>query len=140
MTIPAELEARILRYYHVEKWRIGTIARQLRVHPETVARVLAQAGLPRIGPPRRASKIDPYLPFILETLAKFPTLTASRLHAMVCERGYRGGKSRFRSVIACHRPRRHADAYLRLRTLPGEQAQCDWPFAERQPWRENLRA
>ena len=59
-------------------------------------------------------------------LAKFPTLTASRLHAMVWERGYRGGKSRFRAVIACHRPRPKAEAYLRLRTLPGEQAQCDW--------------
>jgi hypothetical protein len=58
--------------------------------------------------------------------AKFPTLTASRLHAMVCERGYRGGPSRFRAVIACHRPRPPAEAYLRLRTLPGEQAQCDW--------------
>jgi transposase len=126
MTIPPELEARILRYYHVEKWRIGTIARQLRIHPETVARVLAQAGLPRIGAPRRPSKIDPYLPFIRETLARFPTLTASRLHAMACERGYRGGPSRFRAVIACHRPRPPAEAYLRLRTLPGEQAQCDW--------------
>lgn len=126
MTIPPDLEAQILRYYHVEKWRIGTIARQLRVHPETVARVLAQAGLPRIGPPQRPSKIDPYLPFIREILAKFPTLTASRLHAMVRERGYRGGKSRFRAVIACHRPRPKAEAYLRLRTLPGEQAQCDW--------------
>ena len=126
MTIPPELEAQILRYYHVEKWRIGTIARQLRVHPETVARVLAQAGLPRIGPPPRPSKIDPYLPFIREMLAKFPTLTASRLHGMVWERGYRGGKSRFRAVIACHRPRPAAEAYLRLRTLPGEQAQCDW--------------
>jgi hypothetical protein len=37
MTIPPELEAQILRYYHVEKWRIGTIARQLRVHPDAVA-------------------------------------------------------------------------------------------------------
>jgi transposase len=126
MTIPPELEAQILRYYHVEKWRIGTIARQLRVHPETVARVLAQAGLPRIGAPQRPSKIDPYLPFIREMLAKFPTLTASRLHAMVWERGYRGGQSRFRAIIACHRPRPKAEAYLRLRTLPGEQAQCDW--------------
>jgi transposase len=126
MTIPPELEAQILRYYHVEKWRIGTIARQLRVHPETVARVLAQAGLPRIGPPQRPSKIDPYLPFIREMLAKFPTLTASRLHAMAWERGYRGGQSRFRAVIACYRPRPKAEAYLRLRTLPGEQAQCDW--------------
>jgi transposase len=126
MTIPSELEAQILRYYHVEKWRIGTIARQLRVHPETVARVLAQAGLPRIGGLRRPLKIDPYLPFIREMLAKFPTLTASRLHAMVWERGYRGGPSRFRAIIACHRPRPKAEAYLRLRTLPGEQAQCDW--------------
>ena len=126
MRIPPDLEAQILRYYHVEKWRIGTIARQLRVHPETVARVLAQAGLPRSGPPQRPSKIDPYLPFIRGMLAKFPTLTASRLHAMVWERGYRGGKSRFRAVIACHRPRPKAEAYLRLRTLPGEQAQCDW--------------
>jgi transposase len=126
MTIPPEREAQILRYYHVEKWRIGTIARQLRVHSDTVARVLAQAGLPRIGPPQRPLKTDPYLPFIREMLVKFPTLTASRLHAMVWERGYRGGKSRFRAVIACHRPRPKAEAYLRLRTLPGEQAQCDW--------------
>jgi hypothetical protein len=88
MTIPPDLEAQILRYYHVEKWRIGTISRQLRVHPETVARVLAQAGLPRLGPPQRPLKIDPYLPFILEMLGKFPTLTASRLHAMVWERGF----------------------------------------------------
>ena len=110
MTIPPDLEAQILRYYHVEKWRIGTIARQLRVHPETVARVLAQAGLPRIGTPRRPSKIDPYLPFIREMLAKFPTLTASRLHAMAWERGYRGGPSRFRAIIACHRPRPTAEA------------------------------
>jgi transposase len=126
MTIPADLEAQILRYYHVEKWRAGTIARQLHVHSDTVARVLCQAGLPRIGPPQRPSKIDPYLPFIREMLAKFPTLTASRLHAMAWERGYRGRQSRFRAVIACHRPRPKAEAYLRLRTLPGEEAQCDW--------------
>ena len=32
MTISAELEAKILRLYHVEKWWIGTISRQLGVH------------------------------------------------------------------------------------------------------------
>ena len=67
MTIPPELEAQILRYYHVERWRPNTIARQLRVHHATVARVLARAGLPRIGRPR-PSRVDPYLPFILATL------------------------------------------------------------------------
>jgi transposase len=104
MTIPPDLEAQILRYHHVEKWRVGTIARQLHVHSGTVTRVLAQAGLPRIGPPARRSQIEPYLPFIRTTLEKFPTLTASRLFAMVRERGYRGGPDHFRHLVACHRP------------------------------------
>ena len=126
MTIPLELEAQILRYYHVEKWRVGTIARQLHVHHGTVTRVLAQAGLPRTDPPRRRSQVEPYLPFILETLQKFPALTASRLYAMVRERGYGGGPDHFRHIVAWHRPRRPAEAYLRLRSLVGEQGQVDW--------------
>jgi transposase len=110
----------------VEKWHIGTIASQLGVHRSTVQRVLAQAGRPaRIAQPR-ASAVDPYRPFIRETLEKFPTLTASRLHAMVRERGYPGRPDHFRHRIARHRPRQTAEAYLRLRTLPGEQAQVDW--------------
>jgi len=88
--------------------------------------VLAQAGLPRTGPPGRRSQVEPYLPFILATLQKFPTLTASRLYAMVRERGYRGRPDHFRHLVACHRPRRPAEAYLRLRSLPGEQGQVDW--------------
>lgn len=126
MVTPPTIEAQILRYYHAEKWRVGTIAAQLHVHHSVVRRVLAQAGLPRLGPPSRPSQIDAYLPFILQTLEKFPTLTASRLHAMVRERGYRGSPDHFRHLIACHRPRRKAEAYLRLRSLPGEQAQVDW--------------
>ncbi len=31
MAIPPELEAQILRYYHAEQWRVGTIATQLQV-------------------------------------------------------------------------------------------------------------
>lgn len=126
MTISPELEAQILRYSCAEKWPAGTIARQLHVHRATVIRVLAQAGLPCVTQRRRSSKADPFLPFIRETLEKFPTLTASRLHAMVRERGYGGGSDHFRHIVACYRPRPKAEAYLRLRTLPGEQAQVDW--------------
>ncbi|MGZ8244701.1 MAG: hypothetical protein ACXWT9_13945, partial [Methylomagnum sp.] len=54
------------------------------------------------------------------------TLTASRLHAMVRERGYPKGPDHFRHLVALHRPRRPAEAYLRLRSLPGEQSQVDW--------------
>jgi transposase len=126
VTIPPDLEAQILRYYHVEKWPRTTIARQLHVHRQTVARVLAQAGLLRAAPLGRPSKVAPFMPFIIETLEKFPTLAASRLYAMIRERGYDGRPDYLRHVIARHRPRSKAEAYLRLRTLPGEQAQVDW--------------
>lgn len=125
MTLSLELQAQILRYYHVEKWRRGTIARQLGVHRDVVFRVLAQSGVPAPGV-QRACRIDPYLPFILGTLKTFPTLTAIRLYDMVYERGYRGDRRHFRRMIARHRPRPTAEAYLRLRTLPGEEAQVDW--------------
>ena len=70
MTIAHELEARILRYHHVEHWRIGTIATQLGVHHSTVRRVLAQAGVPSARQSLRPSMADPYIPFIVETLER----------------------------------------------------------------------
>jgi transposase len=126
MTISAELEAKILRYHHVEKWRIGTIARQFNIHHNVVRRVLFQAGIQPANLRVNKSIVDPYLSFILETLTKYPTLTARRLYDMICERGYTGGPDHFRHLMMLHRPRPVAEAYLRLRTLPGEQAQVDW--------------
>ncbi len=126
MALTPGIEAQILRYYHAERWRIGTIASQLHIHRDSVARVLTQAGLPALGPIRRPSALDPYLPFILETLEQFPRLRASRLYGMVKTRGYPGRPDHFRHLIARHRPRAKAEAFLRLRTLPGEQMQIDW--------------
>lgn len=124
--ISPEREAQILRLWHAEKWKIGTIAAQLGVHHDTVRRVLAQAGQPPGLASMRPSRIDPFVPLIRHTLEKYPTLRASRLYEMVQGRGYRGGPDHFRHMVACYRPRPVAEAYLRLRTLPGEQAQVDW--------------
>jgi len=126
MTISKEIEAKILRYHFVDQWRVGTIATQLGIHHSVVDRVLSQAGLPKIERSPRASIIDPYLPFIIETLASYPTLTAARLYDMVKQRGYPGGPSLFRQRISQLRPRKQPEAYLRLKTLPGEQGQVDW--------------
>jgi transposase len=126
MSIPEEEQAKILRYHHVEKWPVGTIAKHLGRHHATVDRVLSQAGLPKAERPRRASKLDPYLAFIIQTLEQYPTLTARRIYDMLCERGYQGSPDHVRHVVVHYRPRRPAEAYLRLRTLPGEQGQVDW--------------
>jgi len=120
--------AEILRLYHAEKWRVGTLARQLGVHHNTVRRVLAQAGQAPGLAAARPSMVDAFVPLIRTTFEKYPTLRASRLYAMVRERGYTGGPDHFRHVVARYRPAPVAEAYLRLRTLPGEQAQVDWGY------------
>lgn len=126
MAIDHDLESKIMRYHFVEKWKVGTISNQLGVHHSVVDRVLSQAGLPKVERALRPSIIDPYLPFIVETLEQFPKLTAARLLDMVKARGYPGGSSFFRQRISQLRPRKTPEAYLRLRTLPGEEAQVDW--------------
>jgi transposase len=124
--IDKALEAKILRYHFVEQWGVNTIARQLGIHHSAVDRVLSQAGLPKAERARRPSIVDPFHPLILETLAQYPTLSAARLLGMAQARGYTGGASQFRAHVAQLRPRRPAEAYLRLKTLPGEQSQIDW--------------
>jgi transposase len=124
--IGRDREAEILRLHHAETWRIGTLATQLGVHHSTVRRVLAQAGLDAGRVSVRPSMADLYVPFIEETLKQYPRLRASRLFEMVKARGYPGKPDHFRTIVARYRPRPPAEAYLRVRTLPGEQAQVDW--------------
>ena len=124
--ISSETEAMILRYFHAEHWKVGTIARQLHIHHSVVRRVLGLRDDGMASRPLRAQMIDPYLPFVLKTLEEYPTLRATRLYEMVRKRGFVGSQSHFRRVIRRHRPARRMEAYLRLRMLPGECAQCDW--------------
>ena len=123
--IPHDIEEKILRLYFVEQWAIGTIATQCGVHHTTVRRVLHDRGVP---PParQRPSKVDAFVPFVEATLKEYPTLPASRLFRMVQERGYTGADGHFRRLVARLRPRKPAEAFQRLRTLAGEEAQVDW--------------
>jgi transposase len=124
--ISKDTEAEILRLYHGEKWPVGTVAKQLGLHHTTVQRVLGQTGVDRKIVAPRPSMVDPFVPFIVEQLEKYSALRASRLFAMVKERGYLGSPDHFRRLVSRLRPKKAAEAFLRLRTLPGEQAQVDW--------------
>jgi len=126
MTISEELRAKILRYHYVEQWPVGTISSQIGVHHSTIKRVLAETGVSKKELLGQGSIIEPFLPYILDQLERHPRLTAKRLYHMVKERGYPGGADHFRHLVSLYRPRRSAEAFLRLKTLPGEQAQVDW--------------
>ena len=59
--IPKDVEADILRLFHAEKWRVGTIACQLGVHHTTVQRVLRHAGVEAKELSSRPSMADPFV-------------------------------------------------------------------------------
>lgn len=129
--ISAQLQVEIRRLYEVEGLKLNTIARLLGVHHSTVSAVIEggrKPGTDRAKVRRRPSMLDPYMPLITETLRKYPTLSAGQVYEMLKRRGYSGGPDHVRHRIAelGLRPRRSAEAFLRLRTLPGEQAQVDW--------------
>jgi transposase len=116
--------ATVRRLFYAEHWKIGTIASQLAVHPDAVRRALATDPLSR---PRRlrASRLDPYLEFIRSTLEQYPRLRATRLFQMLQPRGYAGSVVQLRRLVRRLRPIPR-EAFLRLTTFPGEQAQVDW--------------
>jgi len=124
--VTAEETAKILSLHHAEHWPVGTIGTQLGRHHDTIERVLAQSGLEVHKQSARGRLVDGYLPYLKETLAKYPRLRASRLWSMAKARGYVGSKSGFRAIVSRLRPRRAAEAYLRRVVLPGQEAQVDW--------------
>jgi transposase len=115
--------ARIRSLYFGEHWKVGTIARDLGLHALTVQGALSD----RVGWPRlpRPTPVAPYLGFIQQTLQEHPRLRATRIHEMLRVRGYTGSVRPVRRQVAELRPRRK-EAFLELRTFPGEQAQVDW--------------
>jgi transposase len=118
--------AEIRRLYYAEHWRIGTIADALGVHHDTVRRALNRDRAIQPGPQIRPSALDPYKAFITATLEQYPRLRATRLHAMLRDRGYPGTAVQVRRYVRLVRPAAQAEAYFRLDTLPGEQGQVDW--------------
>ena len=124
--IAPELHAQIRRLFYAEHWRIDTIATQLGVHHDTVRGAVESERFLRSGAQIRPSALDPYKAFIVATLEQYPRLRATRLWTMVRDRGYPGSAIQVQRYVRTVRPAARAEAYLRLDTLAGEQAQVDW--------------
>ena len=123
--IGAALEAEILRLVRAEGWPVGTVADQLGVHHDVVERVTGQQAPRELTEPAPLL-IDPYRPFIKETLEQYPKHCSTRLFDMVVGRGYQGSARTVRRHVAEMRPTPRKEAYLRMNPLIAEQAQIDW--------------
>ncbi|HEX9001170.1 MAG TPA: IS21 family transposase, partial [Blastocatellia bacterium] len=121
--ISPEQIAAIRRLFFAEHWKIGTIAAELKLHPDTIRRALETE---RFQSRSQAPLLtDPFLDFIGQTLTQHPRLRATRLLEMLRDRGFQGTIHQIRRVVRALRPV-SKEAFLRLSVLPGEQGQVDW--------------
>jgi transposase len=122
-----ELWAEIRRLSKVEELAKSEIARRLRINRRTVTHALTSETVPPIRGPLevRRSHLDPYKPFIQKRLVEFPRISAVRLLAEIKGQGYPGGLTVLKDYLGTLRPRL-PEAFLRIETQPGEQAQVDW--------------
>lgn len=139
MKATPEFEAEVRRLHYAEHWPIGTIVSQTGAHHEQVERILG-LGAHRAPAPPRPQLVDPYRPFIDETLRKYPKLRATRLYDMIRPRGYTGSVRTLREFVATVRPKPRRAPYLRIETLPGEVAQVDWAYVGEVPVPGGVRA
>jgi transposase len=123
--IDPETRAQIRRYFYAEHWKVGTIARELNVHPDAVRNAIEAQRLGLGGQPVRPSMVDGYVPFLRQTLDQHPRLRATRIYQMARDRGYSGSVGQLRRAVARLRPQIR-EPFLRLETFSGEQAQVDW--------------
>jgi transposase len=99
------LRAEIRRLFYAEHWKVGTIAEAVHVHHDTVRRAIESERF-GIHPARpRPSMLDPFIPFIRDTLQRYPRLRATRLYEMLRQRGYEGCAEWWRSCVRGERPR-----------------------------------
>lgn len=119
-----EIWAEIRRLYHNEGYSKRVISRMLKVTRKTVYRALSKNEAYRVTK-IQISKLVEYQKMILEILKKYPQLSAVRIYDEIKQKGYTGSISLLCEYLRKVRGSKK-EAFLRIETLPTEQAQVDW--------------
>jgi transposase len=121
------LWAEIRRLAEIDKLSGRLIARQLHCSRHTVAAALEMAQPPSSQVARRASLLDPYLEHINNLLAKYPELSAVRIHEEIARgpQGYTGSTIAVRRYLRKVRPAR-GRVYQEVQYQPAQAMQVDW--------------
>jgi transposase len=111
------------------------IAQSLRLGRQTVHRALEQIERARSTGmthelsrpiPRRTSQLDAYQTAIVDLLARYPNITAQRIHEELLGLGYQESYTSVSERVRGLRPRPSIQPVRRFETAPGEQAQMDY--------------
>src|SRR5581483_2808660 len=111
---------------HGQGQPIRAIARTLGLSRNSVRKYLRADDIPKAKPrPPRATKLDPYKPYVGERLAEGMDNCVVLLRELQ-ERGYPGSISPLKAFVRPYRARAHPPVTMRFETAPAEQAQVDF--------------
>jgi transposase len=129
-----ELISKIVVLFHGGA-SVRRIALSLGISRRAVSKALGQVEQARGGrgpettprlPTPRPSKLDAYEPAIIELLARYPDITAQRIHQELRRLGYAGSYTILSERVLRLRPAPLVAPVRRFETAAGEQAQMDY--------------
>jgi transposase len=123
-----------LIYQYNNGWSIRRLSREYHVSFRRISRILKENARRRSEgtvvenkPKQRASKLDPFKPYIQELLVEFKkAITVQRIFELILEKGYDGKISILEDYIAKIRKDKTKEVIRCVETAPGQRAAHDW--------------
>ncbi|MBC7530941.1 MAG: IS21 family transposase [Oligoflexus sp.] len=122
--IDPELRATIRRLHFNQQLTVNAVSEVLAIHHDTVLRAIARnVEKAEVATLRELNLFEAKM---IETLELYPKISATRIHLMLKEHGFKGGVRSVQRWLRGVRPRVKARIFAEMSVLPGEQAQVDW--------------
>ena len=117
-----------------------SIARQLQINRESVAKYLADPALVVNTRKKKPSKLDPYRALIEEMVEECPDVKAPVVLQRIREKGFDGEITIVRDMLRKVRGKvKNRQPFIRFESQPGEQVQIDWGHMGTLTYGENKR-
>ena len=125
---------------HAEGFSCRSIARQLQVSRETVAKYLADPASAIRSRKKKPSKLDPYRELVETMIKECPDVKAPVILQRIRKKGFDGEITIVRDMLRKLRGKAmNRQPFIRFESQPGEQVQVDWGHMGTLTYGENRR-
>jgi transposase len=125
---------------HAEGFSCRSIARQLQVSRETVAKYLADPASVIRSRKKKPSKLDPYRELVETMIKECPDVKAPVILQRIRKKGFDGEITIVRDMLRKLRGKAmNRQPFIRFESQPGEQVQVDWGHMGTLTYGENRR-
>lgn len=123
-----EEKIKIATMFHKDHLSVHRIATETKCHHSTIKRVIREASSEkdRASTDHFCGRLEPYRDFITKKFEEYPDMKCSRLMCILKDKGVEVSATTLRRFTKEMRGKTRSRAFIRVKVLPGEQAQVDW--------------